>query len=96
MATAGNFVNNVHEADEHQDADVKCITCHVTVPHGAKRSRLIGYDIDVSPYNYNGPGQYEKLVINGFQKAVGPTLYEKENCSMNGVCHGTESGVYEP
>lgn len=96
MATGGTFVNNVHGASEHQDASVKCITCHVAVPHGAERSRLIGYESDVPPWNYAGTGVYDRLVITGFQKGNGPIDYQKENCSMNGVCHGAQAGFYEP
>ncbi len=92
---AGSFANNVHSALQHQDATIKCVTCHVTVPHGSKRSRLIGYDTDVQPYNYGGVGQYDKLVIQGFEK-TSPLLYAKSNCTMNGVCHGTQIGTYEP
>ncbi|TAK51079.1 MAG: hypothetical protein EPO24_16215 [Bacteroidetes bacterium] len=89
------FTNNVHEATAHQDEQVKCITCHVTVPHGSKRSRLIGYSTDVKPYNYLGAGKFEKLVINGFEKAAAPNLYMINNCSMNTSCHGTQIGNYE-
>lgn len=96
MVRGGEFVNNVHEESDHQGSQVKCITCHVVVPHGARRSRLIGYDTDVAPYNYLGTGTYERLVIEGFYKATGPRSYDKENCSMTGVCHGSESGPYEP
>jgi nitrate/TMAO reductase-like tetraheme cytochrome c subunit len=96
MTSAGQLVNNVHNNVNHQGADVKCITCHVTVPHGAKRSRLIGYASDVSPYNYLGAGTYDHLVITGFQKAAGPLSYLKANCSSNGICHGTQAGIYEP
>ena len=96
MNTTGLYGNNVHGSEEHQGPDVKCITCHLAVPHGAKRSRLIGYESDVSPYNYSGAGTYDKLVVTGFQKAAGHLSYIKENCSMNGVCHGTQLGAYEP
>lgn len=96
MATAGQFANNVHSSVNHQGADVKCVTCHVAVPHGAKRSRLIGYASDVPPYNYPGVGTYDHLVITGFQKASGPLSYFKANCSSNGICHGTQTGIYEP
>jgi predicted CXXCH cytochrome family protein len=96
MTNGLSFANNVHNSLNHQSSDVKCITCHVTVPHGSKRSRLIGYASDVQPYNYLGPGQFEKLVIVGFQKAIGPTSYLVNNCSMNGVCHGSQTGFYEP
>lgn len=95
MATAGSFSNEVHERAEHGGDEVKCITCHVTVPHGSRRSRLIGYASDPSPWNYNGPGTYEKLVITGFRKASGPFTYEKQDCSMPGICHGAETGFYE-
>jgi hypothetical protein len=90
-----NFKNNVHDESNHQENDVKCITCHVTIPHGSRRSRLIGYEFDVPPYNYSGIGMYDKLVITGFEKATSPTSYMKANCSMNGVCHGTQVGSYE-
>ena len=96
MRSSGNFTNNVHEVSEHAGAGVACITCHVVVPHGAKRSRLIGYASDVPPYNYNGVGTYDKLVITGFQKAADPMSYDKANCSMDGICHGAQSGSYEP
>jgi predicted CXXCH cytochrome family protein len=91
-----SFLNNAHESQKHKDLNIRCITCHVVIPHGAKRSRLIGYDSDVQPYNYSGPGQFDKLVINGFQKAVASTSYTENSCSMNGVCHGTQLGAYEP
>jgi len=95
MATGGIFTNNVHDGSHHQGSDVKCITCHITVPHGSKRSRLIGYASDVAPYNNLGPGIYDKSVITGFQKANGPTGYLENNCSMQGVCHGAQTGFYE-
>lgn len=95
MISWGSFVNNVHNTSNHQRSDVYCITCHVVVPHGSKRSRLIGYSSDVSPYNYNGAGQYEKLVIAGFRKASFRSGYSKSNCSTPGLCHGTQTGSYE-
>jgi hypothetical protein len=96
MKSGNRFVNNVHDAQRHQDADIACVTCHVAVPHGAKRSRLIGYASDVPPYNYSGSGLYDKLVITGFHKAVDSESYRRRDCSMNGVCHGTQVGIFEP
>jgi predicted CXXCH cytochrome family protein len=95
MANGGFFANNVHDDMAHQGAQIKCITCHVVVPHGAKRSRLIGYESDLAPYNNLGPGTYDKLVITGFQKAIDPRSYTEQNCSMTGVCHGAQAGAYE-
>ncbi len=94
--SGGSFKNNTHSRNQHQGVAVKCVACHVTVPHGAKRSRLIGYRTDVYPYNYNGLGQYEKLVISGFRKASSPTNYIKSDCTFTSGCHGTQSGTYEP
>jgi hypothetical protein len=90
------FENEVHQKGMHQSAATKCITCHIVVPHGSKRSRLIGYVSDVRPYNYGGAGTYEKLVMTGFRKASGPNSYSRSNCSMNSVCHGTQSNTYDP
>ena len=90
------FENEVHQKGMHQSSATKCITCHIVVPHGSKRSRLIGYASDVRPYNYSGAGTYEKLVITGFRKATGPNSYSRSNCSMNSVCHGTQSNIYDP
>jgi hypothetical protein len=96
MFNGVSFGNNVHASANHQDASIKCITCHVAVPHGSKRSRLIGYASDVQPYNYSGSGIYDKLVTTGFQKANSPFGYVKASCSTDGVCHGTQTGFYEP
>ncbi len=90
----GNFKNKVHATNVHQSSEVKCITCHVVVPHGSKHSRLIGYETDVIPYNYMGSGIFDKLVITNFQKSSGPVAYEKNNCSMNGICHDSPEGFY--
>lgn len=96
LYTGGTFKNNVHSTSNHQGTGIKCVACHVTIPHGAKRSRLIGYRTDVAPYNYNGAGQYEKLVISGFRKASGPNNYSESNCTFTSGCHGTQSGTFEP
>ncbi|MEK7389417.1 MAG: cytochrome c3 family protein [Elusimicrobiota bacterium] len=92
----GSFTNNVHNKDDHRKNGVTCITCHVVVPHGSRRSRLIGYASDPKPYNYGGPGTYDKLVIEGFRKASSRTGYDKDNCSSRATgCH-TGSGSFEP
>ncbi|MBI4061914.1 MAG: cytochrome c3 family protein [Elusimicrobia bacterium] len=92
----GAWTNNVHEEEDHRKAGVSCVTCHVVVPHGSKRSRLIGYKADPTPYNYGGAGTYDKLVIEGFRKASTRTGYDKDNCSSKTTgCH-TGSGTFEP
>jgi predicted CxxxxCH...CXXCH cytochrome family protein len=91
--------NNVHSQSMgmgggHQN--ITCVECHVAVPHGAKRSRLIGYGTnatnpDPAPYDYNG----NSLKITGFRKASSPTDYNQKgpgdhNCTTSGImgCHG--------
>ena len=96
MMSAGTFVNAAHNGIDHQTAAVKCITCHVAVPHGAKRSRLIGYASDVAPYNYNGAGFNERLMVTGFRKGATPLDYDESSCSTNGVCHAPQPGPFEP
>jgi predicted CXXCH cytochrome family protein len=95
MKQGAQFVNNVHQRGQHRRPEVKCVTCHVVVPHGSKRSRLIGYATDPSPYNYLGPGVFDRLVIEGFTKSPDPNNYDRNNCTMTGICHGTRVGVYE-
>ncbi len=71
-------VNNVHQQYRSRGGhEFTCVTCHVAVSHGSKRSRLIGYASDPEPYNYNG----NSLKITGFKKAAGPTGYGS-NCSV--------------
>ncbi len=54
-------MNNVHTAtsmwggttgvhSRQHDRDVSCVSCHVRVPHGWKRPRMLGYTTDPEPY----------------------------------------------
>ena len=61
-----------------------CVTCHVAVPHGSRRSRLIGYQSDPAPYNFNG----NELMIVGFKKAT-VNSYATLNCAT--ACGGHQS-----
>lgn len=74
---------------------VACVACHVAIPHGWKRSRLIAYAGEASPYNYGG----STAILNGIKKDTSPT-YGKSNCySTNAACssgHGTNAGGYDP
>ncbi len=98
-ATSNTWYNNVHlEHSGPQLGNVACVACHLAVPHGGKRSRLIGYASDVSPYNYNPTGTYTtgKLSPSGFKKAATPTGYQKSDCySTVAGCttHGAITGA---
>ncbi len=78
---AGGWKNNVHSSANHNN--VQCVVCHVSVPHGYKNQRLIGYAGDPAPYNYNN----NSLRIVSFTKASAPTGYLKTNCITMPGCH---------
>ena len=43
--------NSVHGQSDHQGpVNGKCINCHVRVPHGWKRPRMLAYTTDAAPY----------------------------------------------
>lgn len=98
-ATSNTWNNNPHQ--EHsgpQIGNIACVACHVVVPHGAKRGRLIGYAAEPAPYNAGGAGTYEKLVLSGFKKASSRTGYSKSNCysTVSGCTTHNNSGGYDP
>lgn len=82
---SGGWKNSVHEKDDHYG--YACVACHMAIPHGGKRSRLIAYASDPAPYNYN-----KMAKITQFKKTAGS--YSKSNC--NAGCHGHESSVSNP
>ncbi|MDA8244857.1 MAG: hypothetical protein M0025_12165 [Elusimicrobia bacterium] len=102
MYSGTSFFNNVHMEHNQKNQGVThaCVGCHQVIPHGSKRSRLIGYASDQAPYNYNGTGAFDKLVLSGFKKATSPTGYVKTNCyaPVSGCSseHGINSGGYDP
>ncbi len=79
---------------------VPCVSCHVAIPHGSKRSRLIGYRTDAAPYNYSDPTNANALlnVISGFKKATSPSAYQKSNCysTQSGCTTHSNAGGYDP
>lgn len=81
----GSWKNSAHSGMSTRGA--YCVNCHMAVPHGSKRSRLIGYNTDLSPYNYNG----NSLKVTGFKKTSG--TYAQSNCSTNCGGHGGISGA---
>ncbi len=101
MYSGTSFMNNVHleHNQKNQGLTVPCVACHVVVPHGSRRSRLIGYASDPAPYNYNGAGARDKLILSGFKKAATPTNYQDSNCySTSSGCshHMSNAGGYDP
>lgn len=87
---------------------IPCVSCHLAVPHGGKRSRLIGYEKndtvyigDIAPYNYtNASNNYSYLLIDGFKASTaGPGGYVQSNCwSTSSQCSnhsGYTAGAYD-
>jgi predicted CXXCH cytochrome family protein len=42
--------NDAHGESDHSGSDGRCIACHIKVPHGWKRPRMLGYTTDPEPY----------------------------------------------
>jgi hypothetical protein len=96
----GDWDNNAH--DKHYDrqsdfpsGDSRCVHCHVAIPHGSQRSRLIGYSSDPAPYDYGN----NQNIINGFKINADPLNYDKPNCystDSNCVDKHPNDGGYDP
>ena len=100
MYSGTAYINRPHSEHTQQGVSPPCVACHIAVPHGSKRSRLIGYASDVAPYNYNPTGTYTtgKLLLSGFKKATTPTNYQGTNCySTDNNCnyHSFNAGGYD-
>jgi predicted CXXCH cytochrome family protein len=86
-------LNNAHSENDHWDGTLipamACVECHVAVPHGSKRSRLIGYTSDVNPYNYSN-----NLQITEFVKATGANSFNNYVAnSCQAACHAIHSAA---
>jgi hypothetical protein len=98
----------VHNAQNHNDftftidgksyKGIPCVSCHLVIPHGGKRSRLIAYGYgsaspDVQPYIIN----QNTALVKGFKKTT-PLAYQPRNCySTYSACHphSTNYGGYD-
>lgn len=108
--TTGDHFNDAHNAQNHNNLTftidgvnyqgIPCVSCHLVIPHGGKRSRLIAYGYgstspDVPPYIIN---QNTALLI-GFKKAATPINgYTTLSCySSFNQCHphSTNNGGYD-
>ncbi|MDP2182337.1 MAG: cytochrome c3 family protein [Actinomycetota bacterium] len=74
-------MNNVHARGDHAGVvDARCIGCHVKIPHGWKRPRLLGYRSDPEPYR--------ALYLTGItDKNYTATGWNKSDCGQSG-CGG--------
>lgn len=83
--TGSTFSNKVHDTGDHHDSrDGLCINCHVQVPHGWGRPRLLGYTTDAAPYTTAASG-LQQLALRSYT----PTNWSKGDCYAR--CAGDHS-----
>ncbi|MBN1192155.1 MAG: hypothetical protein JXA36_00465 [Coriobacteriia bacterium] len=85
-STSFTTMNNVH--DEHKGRSSQggyCRHCHVGIPHGWKRPRLLGYTTDPDPYatwrsqtGYSATGTWG--TVNFSLKSYTPLGWTKDDC----------------
>lgn len=79
-------VNDVHAEGSHQGStDGRCNNCHVGIPHGWKRPRLIGYTTDPAPYKTIAGG-LEGIVVDD----ESPTGWSQTSDCLDAGCYGNE------
>jgi len=102
--SGGTWKNNVHSENNHNSGSLTingqagtgtpCVSCHLVVSHGGKRSRLIAYGYqaaspDVSPYIINA----NTALLRGFRKAA-TTSYTETYCySTYSACNNHNSST---
>ncbi len=80
-------MNGVHqEHDDRGSFDARCTGCHVKVPHGWKRPRLIGYTDDPAPYASDA-------LIDITDRNYTPTGWNKDYCYET-ACGEHSSGSF--
>jgi hypothetical protein len=86
--------NKVHNTGNH--SGYQCYRCHVIIPHGSKRSRLIGDRINM-PARYAYQNNLANMDMTGFTKATTAGGYTESNCGVGGGCYsGHSSAGSEP
>lgn len=83
--TNGTWSNQVHREGDHQgSSDGKCTLCHVQIPHGWYRPRLLGYTTDPAPYATTGLVQLKA-------SSHTPTSWSESDCRTS--CGEHDSSV---
>ncbi len=86
----GTGANRAHAENAHWGVgDGECIDCHIKIPHGWKRPRLLGYSTDPLPYRSTG--------LSGIELMTYTTGGPGENdCSGGGCGQHSNAGVIWP
>jgi hypothetical protein len=82
--------NGVHTQGNH--SGYQCYRCHVVIPHGSKRSRLIG-DRNNMPARYAYQNNLNNMDITGFTKGNPSTSYSESNCGVGSGCYSSHTAV---
>lgn len=83
--------SNIPETDKY--IGVPCVMCHVTVPHGYKRSRLIVYGRPAG--DTQSPHQYKNTVTTGRDKAFSSSYHSGMMGVMTGYKKHTNPDNYD-
>ncbi len=83
------LANPVHARVQHRPA--ACVNCHVTVPHGAGQSRLIGDSDGAMPSRYAYRGDAATMYVRSFVKQSDPAAYTQAHCAVTGAATGCSS-----
>ena len=88
LQTNGTWGNRAHERHDDRGANgAVCTSCHVGVPHGWKRPRLLGYTTDPAPYGTRAGG------LDGMSlRDHTPSGWQKSDCSSG--CHSSSGSMW--
>ncbi len=89
--STGNWSNNVHSQGDHQGAsDGGCVKCHIKVPHGWKRPRLMVLVTSDGAYAGTSSGT-TRISVNSHSLNSGQAQWTKNDCTTNCGEHGSIS-----
>ncbi|MCL4079471.1 cytochrome c3 family protein [Coriobacteriia bacterium Es71-Z0120] len=89
---SGTWSNNVHSTGDHQGnfTDGGCVKCHIKIPHGWKRPRLLVRVTADGTYAGSSSG-LTAVGISNITLSGGQAQWSKNNCSTNCGEHGSIS-----
>ncbi|TLM78085.1 MAG: hypothetical protein FDZ70_04505, partial [Actinobacteria bacterium] len=75
--SGGSPCNVVHKEHDNRGMSEggRCVSCHVSIPHGWRRPRLLGSQWDPAPYKTVSGGVYEFAL-----KSYSPSSWQKSDC----------------
>ncbi len=94
---SGTWSNNVHSTGDHQGniTDGGCIRCHIKVPHGWKRPRLLVY-VNADGIYAGATSGLTRIGLSNITLNSGRANWPKDNCTTNCGGHNTAISPYWP